>query len=56
MRPLLSEISFVMVTDLLPKRAIKTPHEWISHAKKIFALSIHLSSFVLFPRLNEFLE
>ena len=27
MRPLLSDISSVIVTDLLPKKAIKTPHE-----------------------------
>ena len=27
MQPLLSEISFVTITDLLPKKAIKTPHE-----------------------------
>ena len=27
MRPLLSEISFVIVTDLMPKKALKTPHE-----------------------------
>ena len=57
MRPLLSEISFVIVTDLLPKKAIKTPHtNWISHVKKIFEHTIHLSIFVRFPWLNEFLE
>ena len=27
MQSLLSEISFIVVTDLLPKKAIKTPHE-----------------------------
>ena len=34
MRPLLSDISSVIVTDLLPKKAIKHHTNCISHAKK----------------------
>ena len=57
MRPLLSEMPFVIVTDLLPKKAIKTPRELHGeNEQKIFAHSIHFSIFVQFPWFNEFLK
>ena len=57
MRPLLSDISFVMAADLLPLKSYKnTTRIGFPMRKKIFAHSINLSIFVRFPWLNEFLE
>ena len=51
MQPLLSEISFVMVTDLLPKKSYKnTTRIGFPIQKKNFPI------FVQFPWLNELLE
>ena len=46
MQPLLSEISFVIVADLLPKKPIKTPHKSDFPCKKSicpFNLSFYFS-------------
>ena len=56
MRPLFSEILLVMVTDLLPKISFKNTTQIRFPMQKIFAHSIHLSIFVHFPWLNEFLS
>ena len=56
MRPLFSEILFVIVTDLLPKISYKNTTQIRFPMQKIFAHSIHLSIFVHFPWLNEFLS